>query len=48
MFSSKYCKILKHTYFEEHLLTVASDFLKRLQNSDEQLCFCIDSFFKFR
>ena len=37
MFSSEYCKILKNTYFEEHMLTAASDFLKQLQNSSEQL-----------
>ena len=37
-FSSEYCEIfLKNTYFEEHLLTAASDFLKQLQNSGEQL-----------
>ena len=36
-FSSKYCEILKTTYFEEHLITAASDFLKQLQNSSEQL-----------
>ena len=28
MFSSEYCEIFKNTYFEEHLLTAASDFLK--------------------
>ena len=28
MFASEYCKILKNTYFEDHLLTAASDFLK--------------------
>ena len=36
-------KVFKNTYFEERLLTAASDFLKQLQNS----CFCIHSF-KFR
>ena len=36
MFSSEYCDIFKNTYFEEHLLTTASDFLKQLQNSGEQ------------
>ena len=37
-FSSEYCEIfLKNTYFEEHLLRAASDFLKQLQNSGEQL-----------
>ena len=25
MFSSEYCQIFKNTYFEEHLLTAASD-----------------------
>ena len=35
--SSEYCEILKNTYFEEHLLTAAFDFLKQLQNSGEQL-----------
>ena len=37
MFSSEYCEIFKNTYFEEYLLTAASDFLKQLQNSGEQL-----------
>ena len=37
MFSSEYCEIFKNTYFEEHLLTTASDFSKQLQNSSEQL-----------
>ena len=37
MFSSEYCKIFKNTYFEEHLLMAASDFLKQQQNSSEQL-----------
>ena len=37
MFSSEYCEIFKNTYFEEHLLTAVSDFLKQLQNNDEQL-----------
>ena len=27
-FSPEYCEVFKNTYFEEHLLTVASDFLK--------------------
>ena len=27
--------ILKNTYFEEHLLTAASDFLKQFQSSSE-------------
>ena len=37
MFSSEYCKIFKNTYFEEHLLMVACDFFKQLQNSSEEL-----------
>ena len=37
MFSSEYCKIFKNIYFEEHLLTAASDFLKQLQDSGEKL-----------
>ena len=37
MLSSEYCEIFKNTYFEEHLLTAASDFLKHLQNTGEQL-----------
>ena len=37
VFSSKYCKICKNTYFEEHLRTAASDFLKQLQNTSKQL-----------
>ena len=37
MFSSEYCEIFKNTYFEEHLLTAASDFLKQVQNSGDQL-----------
>ena len=37
MFSSEYCKIFKNTYFEEHLLTTASDFLKQQQNSSQKL-----------
>ena len=36
MFSSEYCEIFKNTYFEENLLTAASDFLKQTQNSGEQ------------
>ena len=40
MFSSEYCKMFKDTYFEEHLLKTASDFLKKLQNSVEQLLLC--------
>ena len=34
---SEYSEIFKNNYFEEHLLTAASDFLKQLQNSGEQL-----------
>ena len=37
MFSFEYYEIFKNTYFEEHLLTAASDFLQELQNSGEQL-----------
>ena len=37
MFSSEYCEIFKNTYFEEYLLTAASNFLKQLQKSGEQL-----------
>ena len=37
MLSSEYCEIFQNTYFEEHLPTAASDFLKQLQNSGEQL-----------
>ena len=40
MFSSDYYKIFKSTYFEGHLLTAASDFLKQLQNRGEQLLLC--------
>ena len=47
MFSSEYCQIFKSTYFKEHLLTAASDFLKQLQNSDEKLLLYW-LFFKFR
>ena len=35
--SSEYCEIFKNTYFEEHLLTAASDFLKQLHHTGEQL-----------
>ena len=35
VFSSAYCKIFKNIYFEEHLLTAASDFLKQLENTGE-------------
>ena len=28
MFSSEYCEIFKNTYFEEYLLTAASDFFE--------------------
>ena len=30
MFSSEYSETFKSTYFEEHLLAAASDFLKQL------------------
>ena len=36
MLSSEYYEIFKNTYFEEHLLTAASYFLKQLRNSGEQ------------
>ena len=42
VFSYEYCEVFKNTYFEEHLLTAASDFLKQLQNTVSS-CFCIDS-----
>ena len=45
MFSSEYSETFKSTYFEEHLLAAASDFLKQLQSSGEQL-FCIGAFIK--
>ena len=32
-------KMFKNTFFEEHLLTTASDFLKQLQNRGEQQLF---------
>ena len=35
--SCEYYEIFKNTYFEDHLLTAASDFLKQLQNSGKQL-----------
>ena len=37
MFSSEYWEIFKNIYFEEHLLTDASDVLKQLQINGEQL-----------
>ena len=37
LFSSEYSEIFKNTYFEEHLLTATSNFLKQLQNSGGQL-----------
>ena len=46
MFYSNCCQIFKNTYFEEHLLTAASDFLKQLQNSGKQLVLYWH-FFKF-
>ena len=33
-FSLEYCEIFKNSYFEDHLLTAASYFLKQLQNTD--------------
>ena len=36
MFSSEYYENFKSIYFGEHLLTVAFEFLKQLQNSSEQ------------
>ena len=47
MFSSDYCEIFKNTYFEEHLLTAASDFLSTYRTAMGS-SFYIDSFFKFR
>ena len=47
MFSSEYCKIFKNTYIEEHQLTAASDFLKQLQNSGEQLLLAKDWFMHY-
>ena len=35
--NTEYYEIFKSTHFEEHLLMVASDFLKQIQNSSEQL-----------
>ena len=40
VFLSEYCKIFKN-YFEKHLLTAASDFLKQLYRSPVSSCFCI-------
>ena len=40
VFFCEYCEVFKSTYFEEHLLTAGSDFLKQIQSS----CFWIDSF----
>ena len=37
VFSSECWEIFKSTYFEEHLLIAASDFLKQLQNTGELL-----------
>ena len=37
MLSSEYYESFKNTYFEGHLLTADSDFLKQLQNSSKQL-----------
>ena len=35
MFSFEYCEMFKNTYFEEHLLTAVSDFLR---TATEQPC----------
>ena len=43
MFSSEYCEIIKNTYFEEHLLTAASDFLNSYRTAGSNY-FYIDSF----
>ena len=37
VFSFEHCEIFKNTYFEEHLLTDSSDFLRQLQNAGEKL-----------
>ena len=37
VFSSECCKIFKNIYFEEHVLTAVSDFLKQLQKTVEPL-----------
>ena len=37
LFSSECCEIFKNTYFKEHQPTAASDCLKQLWNSGEQL-----------
>ena len=34
---SECCETFKNTYFEEHTLTAASDFLKQLKKTGEQL-----------
>ena len=39
MSSSEHYETFINNYFEEHLLTAASDFLKQLQNSAEHLLF---------
>ena len=46
VFFSEYCEFFKNIYFEEHLLTAASDFLEQQQNTREQLL--LYTFFKFR
>ena len=40
VFSCEYCEIFRNTYFEEHLLTAAPDFLKQLQNIGKQPLLC--------
>ena len=36
-FPLNFAKTFKNNYFGEHMLTAASDFLKQLQNTGEQL-----------
>ena len=43
MFSSEYYELFNNTYFEEHLLTAASDFLKQLQNTASVLTLLLSS-----
>ena len=40
---AEYYEIFKSTHFKEHLLTVASDFLKQIQNSSEHWLFLLKS-----
>ena len=48
--TSEYCEIFKNTYFEEHLLTAASDFLKQLsyRTATSSSVSSILTLFKFR